>query len=203
MRACRVYFARSLRSALDRRRLRHDVNRRSAPNPPCSVNHAVARPVRLVGQQPRALGARDGESEHVPPRPGHVGRQQSGLPEHGALIPPYVLVEQPVAADVDDGDHGHGQPGVGGRHVGQQPRHVRRVREGQDELVCAGSARRRSIGKAHCTDRRLCPGRRFARPSPAPCPAGCCGATVHESAETRAGQHDTGWASYQKMKSSL
>lgn len=47
----------------------------------------------------------------------YVAGQETGLFENSGLIPPDMFVIEPVAADVDDAEHGDGEFRVGRGHV--------------------------------------------------------------------------------------
>lgn len=49
---------------------------------------------------------------------GYVTGKETGLFENGGLVPPDMLVVEPVAPDVDNAEHGNRELGVGGGHVG-------------------------------------------------------------------------------------
>lgn len=66
----------------------------------------------------------------------YVTGQEASLFEDSGLIPPDMFVIQPVAADVDDAEHGDGEFGVGWGHVGQEPGDGGGVSACKDEFVC-------------------------------------------------------------------
>lgn len=103
--------------------------------------HFIADPVALVGQKSSGFEPSHGQSEPGAILAVDVRGQNACLQKDTSLIPPYVLVVEAVAADIDNRNHGHGELCVGGVHVGQKPGYVCGVRAGKYELICGKVSR--------------------------------------------------------------
>lgn len=104
---------------------------------PLRVNHLIALPVHLISQQQRALRPCNRQPQHLLLRPvRQMRRQHASLAQRRGLVPPDVLVREPVASDVDDGEHRDLEGTVAWWDVGHQPWNLRGVSAAEDELVC-------------------------------------------------------------------
>lgn len=103
---------------------------------PFRSNHFIASFPLFMKQQPRTLDSSNRELQFAAVWRINVRRQDASLPQCSTLVPPNMLMVEPVSTNIHDCNHGDGQFVAGGRDIREQPGYHACVCTREYELVC-------------------------------------------------------------------